>query len=143
MIRMKRSVEPAFSEETIFERSWPVVRSAFLLSNNMDVDVQHREHGDSSKSPKPHEFLWFPDGNVILTTDLYLFKVHKSLLSLHSSVFKHMFELPNVGSSTAGENSAGVAQEMYDGLPLVTLVGDKGEDVVHLLRTVYELRCVL
>ncbi|KLO16676.1 hypothetical protein SCHPADRAFT_202954 [Schizopora paradoxa] len=29
---------------------------------------------------------------------------------------------------------------MYEGLPLVTLVGDDGEDVAHLLRAVYEPR---
>lgn len=83
----------------------------------MDVDVE------SQKTPKPHDFLWFPDGSVVLATDLYLFKVHKSLLSLHSSVFKDMFEPPNMDESVAEGIGAGEAQEMYDGLPLVTLIG--------------------
>ena len=92
-------------------------------------------------SPQPHELLWFSDGNVVLATDQYLFKVHKSLLALHSSVFKDMFELLNVDGSNAAEICVGSEQDVYEGLPLVTLVGDKGEDVVHLLRTIYELKC--
>lgn len=32
--------------------------------------------------------------------------------------------------------------DLYEGLPLVPLVGEKGEDVVHLLRAIYERRCV-
>ncbi|KLO16680.1 hypothetical protein SCHPADRAFT_937709 [Schizopora paradoxa] len=93
----------------------------------------------TGNAPKPHELLWFSDGSVVLSTDLYLFKVHKSLLALHSSAFKDMIQLLNVDGSDAGEICIAGAQDVYEGLPLVTLVGDKGEDVVHLLRTVYEL----
>jgi len=35
-------------------------------------------------------------------------------------------------------NAAGMEKELYEGVPLIVLAGDKGEDVVHLLRTVYE-----
>ncbi|KLO16672.1 hypothetical protein SCHPADRAFT_937703 [Schizopora paradoxa] len=100
----------------------------------MDVDA------NSLNSPKPHEILWYSDGSVVLATDVYLFKVHKSVLSIHSSVFKDMFELSNIGYPEATGVGHGEAQETYDGLPLVHLVGDRGEDVVHLLRTVYEPR---
>lgn len=105
----------------------------------MDVDVE------SSKAPKPHDILWYSDGSVVLATDLYLFKVHKSVLSHHSTVFKDMFEFPNIDASetSPGGVGSGTAQEVYQGLPLVTLAGDKGEDVVHLLRAVYERRCVI
>ncbi|KLO16701.1 hypothetical protein SCHPADRAFT_937727 [Schizopora paradoxa] len=105
----------------------------------MDADKLRCSKGET-QTPKPHDLLWFPDGNVVLATDLYLFKVHKSLLSLHSSVFKDMFELSNVGHSAAGESAGEKLQDSYDGLPLITLVGDKGEDVVHLLRAVFEIR---
>ncbi|KLO16681.1 hypothetical protein SCHPADRAFT_994961 [Schizopora paradoxa] len=100
----------------------------------MDVDTE------PSKSPTPHEVVWYSDGNVVLATDTYLFKVHKSLLSLHSSVFKDMFEPLNIDGSNEEGIWSGAAQEMYEGLPVVTLVGDKGEDVVHLLRSVFEPR---
>ncbi|KLO16673.1 hypothetical protein SCHPADRAFT_994956 [Schizopora paradoxa] len=103
----------------------------------MDVDAQH---GESTKAPKPHDILWFSDGSVVLATDLYLFKVHKTVLSLHSSVFKDMFDFPGVDGLTNGGVISESAQDMYEGLPLVTLVGYSGEDVAHLLRAVYEPR---
>ncbi|KLO16685.1 hypothetical protein SCHPADRAFT_937713 [Schizopora paradoxa] len=99
----------------------------------MDVD-------ENSNMPKPHDLLWFSDGSVVLATDIYLFKVHKGLLSLHSSVFKDMFESLNFDGSVSGGIGTGGSQEMYEGLPLVTLVGDKGEDIAHLLRAVFEPR---
>ncbi|KLO08385.1 hypothetical protein SCHPADRAFT_944478 [Schizopora paradoxa] len=103
----------------------------------MDVDTQLE---GPPRVPKPHDFLWFPDGNVVLATDTYLFKVHKSLLAVHSSVFRDMFELPNVGHADPmpGQGGAGLALETYEGVPMVTMVGDKGEDVAHLLRAVFE-----
>ncbi|KLO07748.1 hypothetical protein SCHPADRAFT_945039 [Schizopora paradoxa] len=103
----------------------------------MDVDPPREE---TPKVPKRHDFLWFPDGNVVLATDASLFKVHKSLLAVHSSVFRDMFELPNVGHAgvVPGRDDAGLASEAYEGVPMVTLVGDKGEDVAHLLRAVFE-----
>ncbi|KLO06118.1 hypothetical protein SCHPADRAFT_861672 [Schizopora paradoxa] len=98
---------------------------------------RRREEKDE---PQRHDILWFSDGNVVLATDKYLFKVYKGLLSMHSSVFRDMFELPNVGRSSAGDIDDGSAQEMYEGVPLITLAGDKGEDVVHLLRALYDHR---
>ncbi|KLO16679.1 hypothetical protein SCHPADRAFT_847866 [Schizopora paradoxa] len=96
---------------------------------------------DADKTPKPHDILWFSDGSVVLAADEYLFKVHKGVLSLHSPVFKDMFELPDImDGSVEGGIGTGEDQEMYEGLPLVTLAGDKGEDVVHLLRRVYDSR---
>ncbi len=117
-------------------------RCFVVLTIIMDVDIQHES---PPKALGPHESLWFPDGNVVLATDSFLFKVHKSFLSSYSSVFRDMFELPNVDGSIAGqsESGAGIVSEMLEGLPLVILAGDKGEDVVHLLRAIYERRCVL
>ncbi|KLO08386.1 hypothetical protein SCHPADRAFT_610385 [Schizopora paradoxa] len=103
----------------------------------MDVD---RHHGEPSNGPKPHDFLWFPDGNVVLATDTFLFKVHKSLLAVHSSVFRDMFELPNVGHGdpVPEHDNIGISQELYEGVPMIRLTGDKGEEVAHLLRAVFE-----
>lgn len=107
----------------------------------MDVDL---EPENAQKSPpKPHDVLWLHDGNVVLATDTFLFKVHNSVLSMQSSVFKDMFELPTIDGANASSGGAGMAPELYEGLPLVKLVGDKGEDVAHLLRTVYERQCVV
>lgn len=105
----------------------------------MDVDG---EQETLKKSPTPCESLWFPDGNVVLATDTLLFKVHKGVLSLQSSVFKDMFELATVDDSNPGQVSGGILPEVYESLPLVTLAGDEGKDVAHLLRAAYERRCV-
>ncbi|KLO07743.1 hypothetical protein SCHPADRAFT_1001449 [Schizopora paradoxa] len=103
----------------------------------MNVDAQHE---GPSRIPRPHDTLWFFDGNIVLVTDTYLFKVHKSLLALHSSVFKDMFDVVGADRTNAEERVGGDHQEMYEGIPSVKLVGDKGEDVSHLLRTIYERR---
>lgn len=103
--------------------------------DNSSADTEH-----APEAPKPHEFLWFRDGNIVLATDAYLFKVHESLLSLHSSVFKDMFDLPGVDGlpMIAGQSSVEMVPDLYEGLPMVTLVGDEGDEVVHLLRAIYE-----
>ncbi|KLO05404.1 hypothetical protein SCHPADRAFT_727660 [Schizopora paradoxa] len=88
--------------------------------------------------PVPHESLWFPAGDVILATEWFLFKVHKDILSTQSSVFKDMFDFPAVNDVEMRENRAERSVDVYEGLPMVTMVGDKGKDVVRLLRTVYE-----
>ncbi len=93
----------------------------------MDIDSYDDSDSEGAATPalvpKHHDALWFPDGNVVLATNKYLFRVHKSLLSLHSSVFRDMFKLPIVDGPSAAENAAGMAPEMYEGLPLVRLAG--------------------
>lgn len=112
----------------------------------MNVETEgergYKRRREDKDEPQRHDILWFSDGNVVLATDKYLFKVYKGLLSMHSSVFRDMFELPNVGGSSAGDDGCGTGQEMYDGVPLVTLVGDEGEDVAHLLQAIYDHRYV-
>ncbi|KLO20218.1 hypothetical protein SCHPADRAFT_35694 [Schizopora paradoxa] len=105
---------------------------------NTDVEL---ENSTGSESPaKRHEFLWLKDGNVVLGTNVYLFKVHKSVLSMHSSVFRDMFELPteedlDMGSSDIG--AVGMAPELYEGVHFVSL-SDDGREMEHILRAVYE-----
>ncbi|KLO08401.1 hypothetical protein SCHPADRAFT_859095 [Schizopora paradoxa] len=102
----------------------------------MDVDVANEGIGST---PLPHDILWYTDGDVVLATDTFLFKVHKFILSMQSSVFRDMFAFPAIDSAQGASNPDGEeVQEMYEGLPMVVLAGDKGEEVVHLLRTLYE-----
>ncbi|KLO09648.1 hypothetical protein SCHPADRAFT_943465 [Schizopora paradoxa] len=97
--------------------------------------------------PQKHDLLWFPDGNVVLATDTLLFRVHKGVLSFHSTVLRDMFDIVQ-DPTTRGRDGEGTSSSMeiedgadvYEGLPLVMLSGDKGEDVVLLLRAIYE-RC--
>ncbi|KLO08409.1 hypothetical protein SCHPADRAFT_610717 [Schizopora paradoxa] len=102
----------------------------------MDADIELEN--PHPLVPLPHEILWFPAGDVILSTDRYLFKVHKDILSFQSSVFKDMFDFPAVKRPQSGRRYTGDPLEVYEGLPVVRLIGDEAEGVVHLLRTVYE-----
>ena len=106
-----------------------------MNDNTITIDLT------SNSDPKPFESLWFPDGNVVLATDAYLFKVHKSMLSSQSSVFRDMFDLPLVDGPDESE-VGGMVPETYDGLPLVKLADEKGEELMYLLRAVYERQCV-
>lgn len=69
-----------------------------------------------------------------------IFRVHKSILSMHSPVFQGMFALPEVasGSGIAGtSNLPGSLDETYEGAPVVEL-SDTEEQVVKLLGVFYD-----
>ena len=92
--------------------------------------------GDGTSSSNIHHpDLYFPDANFVIIaqdgakkTDRIHFRVHQSMLSKHSQVFKDMFTLPG-----SPEN----AQEFYDGVPFVE-VNDDPEDMAKFLTILYE-----
>ncbi|TRM56107.1 hypothetical protein BD626DRAFT_414749 [Schizophyllum amplum] len=69
--------------------------------------------------------LWLNDGNLILQ-DACLFRVHHSVLAMHSLFFHDLETIPQ-----------GEAQAAYDGAPLVALCGDEPADVRHFLKALY------
>jgi hypothetical protein len=79
--------------------------------------------------------LYFLDGNVVLSatmTDksIRAFRVHKSILSLHSPVFSDMFSL-------SGTNEEDLPTgDTYDGVPLVYMP-DRCEDLESFLKVLY------
>lgn len=77
------------------------------------------------------EDLWISDGNVILTTSApgRLFRVHKGVLSRHSTVFRDMFDMPQ------GKDATG--SETYEGNPVVYM-SDDDEDLAHFLQALYD-----
>lgn len=88
---------------------------------------------------RPHEALWFDDASIVLATDIHVYRVHKSMLSKYSSVFKDMLEIPFEGVDEDG--ATGV--DRWDGLPLVRMAGDSDENVSHLLMALYDREYVL
>jgi hypothetical protein len=79
--------------------------------------------------------LYFEDGNIIISAngasgDLVYFRVHKSLLSKQSSVFKDMFSLPSPSEV-----------DIYDGLPLVHF-HDDAKELKQFLQVIYDPRQV-
>ncbi|KLO07229.1 hypothetical protein SCHPADRAFT_932604 [Schizopora paradoxa] len=125
-----------------------ISKRTFSLQLHSDMDGEtNKDRGRKRRrrdhdGRQRHEVLWFADGNVVLATDKFLFKVFKGILSMHSSVFKDMFELQDGGESGGEQEQrgGGKTQELYDGVPLVTLVGDKGDDVAHLLLALHDYR---
>ncbi|VDC03440.1 unnamed protein product [Peniophora sp. CBMAI 1063] len=73
-----------------------------------DGDVDDLQAASFTK----HGRLWFEDGNVILICDQTGFRVHRSLLSLHSSVFRDMFDVATPGD------------DLSEGIPVVHLSDD-------------------
>lgn len=49
---------------------------------------------ESPRAPIRHSEFWFLDGSVVLLARNVLFRVHKTFLARHSSVFRDMFSLP-------------------------------------------------
>ena len=85
--------------------------------------------------PKRHEKLYFSDGNIVVCSggvgsDRVVFKVHKAVLCLHSSVFADMFSLPNVSRGN----------ETYDGVPLVVTTDD-AQGWEDLFGHLYRIKC--
>jgi hypothetical protein len=82
-----------------------------------------------------HDSLYLVDGNIVLIAPLttgqhQIFRVHQSILSKNSPVFRSMFMIPGVQDEEV---------EKYDGVPLVQLPDD-AEEVESLLRVLYHER---
>lgn len=79
----------------------------------------------TENAPLTRSDIWHSDGSVVLQARDTQFRVHWSVLALHSSVFRGMQGLPQA-----------VDQPSMDGCPVVEL-SDSVEDVEHLLRALY------
>ncbi|KAF8883644.1 hypothetical protein CPB84DRAFT_1869389 [Gymnopilus junonius] len=70
--------------------------------------------------------IWLDDGSIVLEVDKVQFRVHRSVLSNHSSVFKGMFTLPSQPPD----------ETMVEGCCVVRL-DDQSRDWEALLRYIY------
>ncbi|KAJ7163051.1 hypothetical protein C8R46DRAFT_333518 [Mycena filopes] len=90
---------------------------------------RRRTDAADADSPPPlvrSEAYWFDDGNIILQVESTQFRLPKSLLSMHSSVFRDLFTLPLPKDEPRIENC-----------PVVVLSGDTVEDWVLFLGVLY------
>ncbi|KAH6907635.1 hypothetical protein BKA70DRAFT_1563108 [Coprinopsis sp. MPI-PUGE-AT-0042] len=79
------------------------------------------------------EVVWLPDGNIVLQTEDKRFRVHKSMLAKHSTVFDDMFKVPQPAESrTRGKT--------LEGCSLVRLQGDASHHWEWLLQLLYDGR---
>ncbi|KAF7296525.1 BTB domain-containing protein [Mycena chlorophos] len=72
---------------------------------------------------------WFDDGNIVLQAEQTQFRVTKSMLAMHSTVFRDMLTIPLPPD-----------EPVIDGCPIVFLPDDKPEDWKHLLDAMYPKR---
>ena len=78
-------------------------------------------------SPCRSPDFWFDDGSVVLHVESTQFRVHRSVLSANSEVFRGMFSLPQPTT---------VDRDLVDGCPVVRLA-DKVVDWTHVLKALY------
>lgn len=78
-----------------------------------------------------HSSLWFDDGSVILVCQNVGFRVHRSTLSSHSSVFADMFRVPQPIEDTS-----------IEGCPVVR-IPDGADEISCLLNALYQPLCVV
>ena len=88
--------------------------------------VEGAETLDHNRKRAIEAGLWFDDGNIILIADGTPFKVHQSLLSQKSEVFRDMFTLPTPTN----------IEDLMDGTPVVHM-SDNWEDLSDVLTALY------
>ncbi|KAI0790887.1 hypothetical protein C8Q75DRAFT_761236 [Abortiporus biennis] len=74
-----------------------------------------------------HPQYYLPDGNVVLVAGDIAFRVHGSVLSMHSNVFRDMLGIPKPPND----------DYLYDGCPIVPL-SDTAEEVLIMLSALYD-----
>lgn len=91
-------------------------------------DGDHRRSIDIAES-KPHPNLWFDDGSLVIQASSVRYRVHRTIVCKHSSIFRDMVAMPQPGGTSDDENT-------FDGCPLVRL-SDSPDDLSVLLEAIY------
>ena len=93
-----------------------------------EIPPQKRQRIDNSGDPRTRSEYWFEDGNIILQADNILFRIHRSVLSRSSQIFKDAFAMPQPPSH---EN------DHIEGCPVVPLA-DSADDIGNLISLLYD-----
>ena len=99
--------------------------SITTLSDFEAADILDEESPIDPTAVIPHDTLNFEDGNVEVLCGNTLFRVHASILSLHSPALRQMFTQASLA-----------AAESPNGCPRISS-SDKATDFAMLLKTVY------
>lgn len=75
---------------------------------------------------------WIKDGNIVLAVDGKYFRVHRSILSSYSEVFRDMFDCP--------QPSEGSSEGMIEECPVIHLHHDTATDVQVVMKAMYDRR---
>ncbi|KAI0059069.1 hypothetical protein BV25DRAFT_1829394 [Artomyces pyxidatus] len=95
-----------------------------------EAKVEGGDDEDSIPQLKPHERLWFDDGNVVIVAAATLFRVHRGILSHYSSVWKRLLAQQEVDP-----------ERLFD-CPALRLVDDNAADVEYVLDSMYDMNFI-
>lgn len=95
-----------------------------ITGTRVDEESLH----ETSETTYRHPDLWFDDGSIVLKVQSTMFKVHRSLLCSHSTVFADMFSVcqPTIGLDMMVEGCA------------VVDVPDRADDFTYLLKALFD-----
>ena len=121
--------EPTVTLETDTIPGSPILQSPSIsittLSDFTAADTADDEPPFDSTTIIPHDTFYFEDGNVEVLCGNTLFRVHASVLSLHSPVLGQMFTKANLATT-----------ESPNGCPRI-LSSDAAADFTTLLKIIY------
>nr|GAT55197.1 predicted protein [Mycena chlorophos] len=96
------------------------------MSSTEPPAKRQRTDGDSDAEIIRSTDFWLDDGTIILQVEATQFRVNKSVLGRHSTVFHDMFTMPLPPD-----------EPLVEGCPVVVLSGDSVEDWCDLLGLMY------
>nr|GAT55199.1 predicted protein [Mycena chlorophos] len=99
------------------------------MSSNEPPAKRRREEDAAPDVVTRSSEYFFDDGNIILQVESAQFRLHKTVLAMHSTVFRDMFTVPLPADEPLVDNCA-----------VVVLSGDSPEDWNHLLSAMYPKR---
>ncbi|GJE90384.1 hypothetical protein PsYK624_065150 [Phanerochaete sordida] len=120
--------DPGSAEMSDFEQVADNSETATSTQNSERDTPPSATDGTSKEDDNaihPHSEMFFDDGNIMLVAEKTSYKVHRSVLSRKSALFKDLLSLPQPDS-----------EEKLDGLPMVRLL-DAAEDITMLLDAIY------
>ncbi|KAL1742703.1 hypothetical protein HDZ31DRAFT_42657 [Schizophyllum fasciatum] len=95
-------------------------------SKRRRLDSETEAEDPSLAHATRHSTFWYDDGSIVLHAENTLYRVHKSLLSLHSEVFADMLSVPQP-----------IDEDQLEGCHIVRLHGDTAADWQKLLIILY------
>ena len=129
-IRERSPVISTIPSAPEIEADTPLERRNTILEGRQYDGLEQNSGDELMRQPD----LWFSDGSIVLRAEKTMFRVHVSQLSRHSSVFCDMLSMPQPVSVGSDEHEQG---ERVEGCPVLYL-HDRAEDVMHLLRALYD-----
>ena len=112
------------------ENQWRPLANSFTLSRQslgkLKTAVESTAENMEENTKRSARF-WFDDGNVVVQAESTQFRVHRSVLSLHSQIMKDCFSCPQPADAP-----------MVEDCPVVHL-SDSADDIEKLCAFLYGL----